>query len=85
MLDDRNDPNRPPADPAVRQPEEGTWRGFPLLFLAAAALVGGLLLIKPSGDSSSTVASNDEPSAVTRPAPAPSVNPRPATPPAKTQ
>jgi hypothetical protein len=85
MLDDRNDPNRPPADPDVRQPEEGTWRGFPLLLLAAVALVGGLLMIKPSGENTSTVASNNEPSAVTRPAPAPRVTPPPATPPAKTQ
>jgi hypothetical protein len=80
MLDDRNPPNRPPADPQVPQPEQGTWRGFPLLLLAALALVGGLLMVKPSGDRSATVASNNEPSAVTRPAPAP-----PAMPPAKTQ
>jgi hypothetical protein len=85
MLNDRNDPNRPPADPQMQQPEQGTWRGFPLLLLAAVALVGGLLMVKPGGDRSATVASNNEPSAVTRPAPAPSVNPPPAMPPAKTQ
>jgi hypothetical protein len=80
MLDERNDPNRPPAEPPVRQPAEGNWRGFPLLFLAAAALIGGLLFMSPGGDRTATVASNNEPSAMTRPAPAP-----PAMPPAKTQ
>jgi hypothetical protein len=75
MRDDRNDPNRPPAE--LQQPVEGNWRGFPLLFLAAAALIGGLVFISPSGDRSATVASNNEPSGMTRPAPAP--------PPAKTQ
>jgi hypothetical protein len=86
MIDDRNDPNRPPADPNVPvEAEQGNWRGFPLLLLAAVVLIGGLLLVSPGGDRSSTVASNNEPSAVTRPAPAPRVNPSPATPPAKTQ
>jgi len=88
MMDDRNDPNRPlSSDPYVNQPRTteraGMGWGIPL-GIAAFVLIAGMLFFS-SGDRTSTVATNNEPSAITRPAPAPSVTPPPATPPAKTQ
>lgn len=89
--DDPNRPRPPYDDPLVNRdapagevPSAGMGWGIPLA-LAAFVLVAGLFFFNMSGDRTATVATNNEPSAVTRPAPAPSVTPPPATPPAKTQ
>jgi hypothetical protein len=86
MIDDRNDPNRPlSSDPYLNRRVEtggGMGWGIPLIF-GAIVLIAGLFFFS-SVDRTSTVASNNQPT-VTRPAPAPSVTPPPATPPAKTQ
>jgi hypothetical protein len=90
MTMDPIDPNlRPndPRDPYVRNPvpaSEGMGWGVPL-GIAAVVLIAGLFFFNMSGDRTSTVATNNEPSSVVRPAPTPNVTPPPATPPAKTQ
>jgi hypothetical protein len=89
----QDDPNRPRPpldeplvnrDPAREVPSEGMGWGIPL-GIAGVVLIAGIFFFSSSSDRTSTVATNNEPSAVTRPAPAPSVTPPPATPPAKTQ
>ena len=87
--DDPNRPRPPFDDPLVTRdapeaPSAGMGWGIPLA-VAAFVLIAGLFFFNMGSDRTAMVATSSEPSAVTRPAPAPSVTPPPVTPPAKTQ